>query len=75
MTYVRTEVVQGASSARKKVEAELVMALYKRQDFQTLNTVLEGLQTLPLNGKAVVLEMFTAASAAGWMQLAGSSIP
>ena len=51
------------------------MALYERPDFQTLNTVLEGLQTLPLNSKAVVLEMFTAASAAGWMQLAGGSIP
>ena len=44
MASVRTEVVQGASSARKKV-------------------------------KAVVLEMFTAASAAGWTQLAESSIP
>ena len=75
MASVRTEVIQGASTARTEVEAEQVMALYKRQDFQTLNTVLEGLQTLPLNGKAVVLEMFTAASAAGWMQLEGSSIP
>ena len=75
MASVRTEVVQGASSARKEVEAEQVMALYKRPDFQALNTVLEGLQTLPLNGKAVVLEMFTATSAAGWMQLAGNTIP
>ena len=75
MSSVRTEVVQGAPSARKEGEAEQVMALYKRQEFQTLNTVLEGLQTLPLNGRAVVLEMFTAPSAAGWMQLAGSSIP
>jgi hypothetical protein len=75
MGSVRTEITQGAATARKEVEAEQVMALYQRQDFQTLNTVLEGLQTLPLDGKAVVLEMFTAASAAGWMQLAGSSIP
>jgi hypothetical protein len=75
MASVRTETSQGALGSRKETESEQVMALYQRQDFQDLNTVLEGMQTLPLNGKAVVSEMLTAQSAAGWLQLAGRSVP
>ena len=51
------------------------MSLYRRQDFQDPNTELEGLQNLPLDGKAVVRAMLQAPSAAGWMKLAGGTVP
>ena len=56
------------------MEADQLVALYEREDFQDLNAVLEGLQTLPHDGKAAVREMLSAPLAAGWMQLAGSAV-
>ena len=76
MSSVRTEIsMPGTAGSRKEIEADQLVALYKRPDFQDLNTALEGLQTLPLDGKAVVQEMLSAASAAGWLQLAGTTVP
>ena len=76
MASVRTEVsLPGSAGSRKEIEADQLVALYKRADFQDLNRVLEGQQTLPLDGKAVVGEMLTAQSAAGWMQIAGNAVP
>ena len=47
------------------MEADQLVALYRRTDFQDLNTLLEGLQVIPLDGKTVVKEMLSARSAAG----------
>ena len=76
MASVRTEIsLPGAAGSRKEMEGDQLVALYKRPDFQDLNRTLEGLQTLPLDGKTIVREMLSADSAAGWMQLAGSAVP
>ena len=70
MSSVRTEIcLQGASGAHK--EADQLVVLYKRADFQNLNTVLEGLQSLLwYDGKTTGSLNATLRNIANWGQSA-----
>ena len=66
---------RNTADGKAEKDSEQWTKVYRQKEFQDLQRVLESLQTLPLDNRRIVAEMFKAPSAAGWMQLNGTMVP